>query len=155
MLTGLHAVAYTGVAFLLLTVVGNWLCRALFSFTGLSEAMTAAEVSASPAQSTAQPPAKPAGRTIGWLERVILAIGIVTQRWEILAAVIALKTVARFKELDEQLPAEYFLVGSLFSILWAMLVTAAWVGYDHQFGMDLHHMVTAFTHPEPDMSVRN
>ena len=33
------------------------------------------------------------------------------------------ETVARFKELDERLHAEYFLVGSLFSILWAVGVT--------------------------------
>lgn len=68
---------------------------------------------------------------------MIMAIGIITHSWEILAAVIALKTVARFKEMDERGFAEYFLVGSLFSIFWTMLVTTAWLSYDHTFGIDL------------------
>ncbi|MGF0536877.1 hypothetical protein ACQQ2Q_02705 [Agrobacterium sp. ES01] len=50
---------------------------------------------------------------------------------------IALKTVARFKEMDERDFAEYFLVGSLFSILWTMFVTSAWLAYDHKLGSDL------------------
>ena len=54
-----------------------------------------------------------------------------------MAAVIALKTVARFKELDDQRFAEYFLVGSLFSILWAVLITSAWLVYDQRVGIDL------------------
>ena len=60
-----------------------------------------------------------------------------THSWEVVAAVIALKTVARFKELDDQRFAEYFLVGSLFSILWAVLITSAWLVYDHRVGIDL------------------
>ncbi len=75
---------------------------------------------------------------IGALERVILAVGIIAQSWEILAAVIALKTVARFQKMDNREFGEYFLVGSLFSIFWAMLVTSAWLAYDHRYGIDLH-----------------
>lgn len=121
-----HAVLYSGVALLLLTIAGNWLCRQIFSLTGLKDA-TAEEPG----------PGHSAGRWIGTLERLILAVAIVVQSWEILAAVIALKTVARFQKLDKQEFAEYFLVGSLFSIFWAMLVTSAWLAYDHSAGLDL------------------
>jgi len=43
----------------------------------------------------------------------------------------------RFKELNEQSFAEYFLVGSLFSILWAVIITSAWLTYDRNFGIGL------------------
>lgn len=146
MLTLAHAIAYTAIALWLLTAVGNWLCQKLFALTKLKDVMAGAQETAAPQR---------AGWIIGWLERLILAVGIVTHSWEILAAVIALKTVARFKELDEKLPAEYFLVGSLFSILWAIFVTAAWLGYDHQFGMDLHQLAASVTHPEPAITVKD
>ncbi|MEM9234876.1 MAG: hypothetical protein AAGA69_11660, partial [Pseudomonadota bacterium] len=54
-----------------------------------------------------------AGRVIGILERSLIAAGILTGKWEVMAAVIALKTVARYKELEQQIQAEYFLIGSL------------------------------------------
>ena len=124
----LHAVAYTAVALVMLTYVGNVICRILFKITGLAAA-------------TAQVPVPDyrAGRVIGILERLILAAGILLHSWEILAAVIALKTVARFQKMDQREFAEYFLVGSLFSILWTLAVVSAWSAYDHHFGMDLRH----------------
>ncbi|WP_010185072.1 hypothetical protein [Sphingomonas sp. PAMC 26605] len=127
----LHALAYTIAGYFLLTWFGNVLCRQIFSLTGLKDA-TASDAA----------PAHNAGRWIGTLERIILAIGVILQRWEILAAVVALKTVSRFKELDRRDFAEYFLVGSLFSILWAMLVAGAWQSYDHSVGIDLRHRAT-------------
>jgi len=78
-----------------------------------------------------------AGRVIGSLERILIVIGVLTVRWEVLAGVVALKTVARYKELDTQLNAEYFLIGSLASILWAILVAALFLYFDAQFGFDL------------------
>lgn len=125
-LQGLHALAYTGSALVLLTTVGNVLCRELLTHLGQPP------VTASPAAG-----AYSAGRLIGWLERLVLAAGLLGNSWEILAAVIALKTVARFKELDRQDFAEYFLVGSLFSILWALVITAGWMLYDQQLGLGI------------------
>ena len=141
-----HAIAYSAIALWLFTAAGNWFCQKLFSLTKLKDGMTGAQDTASPHR---------AGWIIGWLERLILAVGIIAHSWEVLAAVIALKTVARFKELDEKLPAEYFLVGSLFSILWAIFVVALWIGYDHQFGMDLHELAASITHPEPAIAAKN
>lgn len=121
-----NAVIYTGVALVLLTWVGNGICRGIFHLTGLKDSIA-----------NLPTPTHTAGRWIGVFERLIFALGIIFHSWEIIAAVIALKTVARFKDMDERSFAEYFLVGSLFSILWTMLVTSAWLAYDHKVGMDL------------------
>jgi hypothetical protein len=117
---------YTAIALGMLTYVGNVICRVIFQWTGLAAA-------------TAQPDAPDyrAGRVIGILERLILASGLLLHSLEILAAVIALKTVARFQKMDQREFAEYFLVGSLFSILWTLVVVSGWSAYDHRFGIDL------------------
>lgn len=130
----LHAMIYTLAALVLLSWGGNAACRQLFRMTGLSatEAPTEGETT------SAEDGKARAGRVIGTLERLILAIGILTQSWNVMAAVIALKTVGRFKELDDKTFAEYFLVGSLFSLLWAGLVACGWLIYDETLGLDLH-----------------
>lgn len=120
------AAGYTLVALILLLPVGNELCRLLLDFTQLKRPNAASGANAARA-----------GRVIGALERLILAVGIIGQSWEVLAAVIALKTVARFSELDQKDFAEYFLVGSLFSLLWAVLVVVTWMAFDARFGLDL------------------
>ena len=78
-----------------------------------------------------------AGRVIGVLERLLIFLGLIASSWEILAGVVALKTVARYKELDEQNRAEYFMVGSLASILWAVVITVAFAAYDHALGFGI------------------
>ncbi len=128
----LHAILYTSIALFLLTWVGNVLCRAIFNLTGLKDA-TADE----------EQPSHVAGRVIGTLERMILTIGILMNSWEILAAVIALKTVARFQKLDKREFAEYFLVGSLFSVFWSIIISGAWLAYDNQLGIDLRQKMVA------------
>jgi len=122
----LHIFVYTGIALVALVWLGNELCRGIFNLTGLKDSIAHLPT-----------PVHSAGRWIGAFERLILAVGIIAHSWEILAAVIALKTVARFKDMDERAFAEYFLVGSLFSIFWTMLVTSAWLAYDHRVGGDV------------------
>jgi hypothetical protein len=78
-----------------------------------------------------------AGRYIGLFERLLVSLGVLLQQWEILIAVVALKAVARYQEIDKQIKAEYFLVGSLASILWATAATAALLVYDRAFGFSL------------------
>ncbi len=75
-----------------------------------------------------------AGRVIGILERLLIFVGLVASSWEILAGVVALKTVARYSDLDKQDKAEYFLIGSLASILWAVAMTALIALYDRGWG---------------------
>jgi hypothetical protein len=132
----IHFLLYTGIALWLLTGGGNLFCRSVFHFTGLSVV-------------TPPDPIEPvrAGRVVGWLERMIMAIGIAAGSWEVLAAVIALKTVARFKELDDKRFAEYFLIGSLSSLLWASVVTGAWVVYDDLAGVEARARAAAILTP--------
>ena len=61
-------------------------------------------------------------------------MGLIASSWEILAGVVALKTVARYSELDKQDKAEYFLIGSLASILWAVALTALVALFDREWG---------------------
>jgi hypothetical protein len=123
------------VALLLLTSGGNTFCRILLRMCGLP---ATPQTSSQPGQPPAPPPPSPqAGRIIGSLERTIVMIGLVAGSWEIMVAVIALKTVARFKDLDERIEAEYFLVGSLASIFWAIAVTTGTLWYDRSLGLDI------------------
>ncbi|MEO0880282.1 MAG: hypothetical protein AAFY22_11290, partial [Pseudomonadota bacterium] len=78
-----------------------------------------------------------AGALIGGLERSLVVIGVIGARWEIIAAVVAIKTVARYKELEKQLNAEYFLIGSLFSLLWGTMVAVLILIYDARFGFQI------------------
>ena len=78
-----------------------------------------------------------AGRVIGILERLLIFVGLVASSWEILAGVVALKTVARYSDLDKQAKAEYFLIGSLASILWAVVMTALISLYDREWGFSV------------------
>jgi len=136
----MHAAVYTISALVLLTGAGNWVCRQVFSLTGLKDTGLK-DTGLNDTAVTGGTAAHPAGRIIGWLERSILAIGILSHRWEVLAAVIALKSVARFKDLDDQRFAEYFLVGSLFSVLWAIVITSGWMAYDYRYGIDIRSNV--------------
>jgi len=135
----MHAAVYTISALVLLTGAGNWVCQ-VFSLTGLKDTGLK-DTGLNDTAVTGGTAAHPAGRIIGWLERSILAIGILSHRWEVLAAVIALKSVARFKDLDDQRFAEYFLVGSLFSVLWAIVITSGWMAYDYRYGIDIRSNV--------------
>ena len=74
------------------------------------------------------------GWIIGYLERGLIVSGVLFGSWEVIAAVIALKTVSRYKELDDRIPAEYFLVGSLASLAWAVAVAVALIAVDGAAG---------------------
>ena len=115
---------------------GNLFCRVMLN--------SAPPLPAAPQENQAQETSPPqsesriaAGRVIGVLERLLIILGIVFARWEIIAGVVALKTVARYKELDTQLNAEYFLIGSLASIFWAVVVAIAFLAFDKMIGFDL------------------
>lgn len=136
----LHSLAAAVVALLLLTWGGNLACQLLLRWSGLRAARSAG-AAADDAEAATAPRV---GRMIGHLERLAIAGGLVVGAWEVLVAVVALKSVARFKDLEEKLNAEYFLVGSLFSVLWAVLVTLAWRAYDARLGLDLAARLAGF-----------
>jgi hypothetical protein len=60
-----------------------------------------------------------AGRMIGFLERVICVVLILLGQWSSVALVFTAKSIARFKALEEQNFAEYYLLGTLASVTWA------------------------------------
>jgi hypothetical protein len=122
MIATLQIAAYAALA-LLLTLGGNFVCKWVLRLSATS----------APPE-TGEKITLRAGRVIGVLERILIFAGLTVGSWEILAGVIALKTVARYSKLDEQNRAEYFLIGSLASILWAVLVTVATVLFDQRFG---------------------
>jgi hypothetical protein len=90
-----------------------------------------------------------AGRVIGVLERLLIFFGLTASSWEILAGVVALKTVARYRKLDEQNRAEYFLIGSLASILWAVVVTGLAAIYDRVWGLNILSLSMRLFDAEP------
>jgi hypothetical protein len=105
---------------------GNALCRRVFSL---------ATVEISPQGGPEETHALKAGRYIGLFERLLISLGVIVHQWEIIVAVVALKTVARYQELDNRITAEYFLVGSLVSLLWAIVVTIALLFFDTELGI--------------------
>jgi hypothetical protein len=65
------------------------------------------------------------GRTIGVLERAITLTLLLLGQFGALGLVIAAKSIARFKALEDRDFAEYFLIGTLASLLLALLVGIA------------------------------
>jgi len=61
------------------------------------------------------------GKLIGILERVLIYFLVLVNQVAAIAIIIALKSLARFKELDDKNFAEYFLIGSLLSICVAIV----------------------------------
>jgi hypothetical protein len=61
------------------------------------------------------------GKLIGILERGLIYFLIIFNQVAAIAIIIALKSIARFKEMDDKNFAEYFLIGSLLSIVVAVL----------------------------------
>ncbi|MEJ0024543.1 MAG: hypothetical protein WDN01_00835 [Rhizomicrobium sp.] len=116
----------------LLWQTGNEVVRVLLVWSGVPKTPKKAH------PPTSLPSVSPrAGRYIGLLERSLIVAGLLMNSWDIVTAVIALKTVARYKELDEQLSAEYFLIGSLTSILWAVFIAISLAKYDGTIGLHL------------------
>ncbi len=65
---------------------------------------------------------KGAGARIGILERALTLTFVLTGNYTAIAVIFAAKSIARFKELEKRHFAEYYLIGTLSSILFALLV---------------------------------
>lgn len=61
-----------------------------------------------------------AGRVIGVLERLVTLTLVLLDQWGALGFVLAAKSIARFKDLDQRLSAEYYLIGTLMSLALAV-----------------------------------
>jgi hypothetical protein len=62
------------------------------------------------------------GTTIGYLERLAVAVAIVAGFPEAIAVVVAIKGIGRFSELAAAEARERFIIGTLASLLWACIV---------------------------------
>lgn len=60
------------------------------------------------------------GTTIGYLERFAIIGGIAVGHPEVVAAIIAVKGLGRFSELDSAAARERFIIGTLSSMIWAV-----------------------------------
>ena len=71
-----------------------------------------------------------AGALIGLLERALTLTLVLAGEYTAIALVLTAKSIARYKELQDQKFAEYYLVGTLSSILFAIVVGigAKWAG---------------------------
>lgn len=65
---------------------------------------------------------KRAGAVIGHLERALLLTFMLMKSYELIGFVVMAKSIARFEELKDRTFAEYFLIGTLASTLFAVLV---------------------------------
>lgn len=124
------------VALWMLTWVGNHVCRVILHLSGLLPDKTDHAPQAVDTEK-ALVSTSTAGRWIGPLERLLIALGLIASSWEVMVAVVALKTVARYRELNERVEAEYFLVGSLASLLWAITITVLTIKFDRELGLNL------------------
>lgn len=115
---------------LTLTVGGNLVVKLILNFTGIN------------AQDSSLSQNAKAGRIIGSLERIIIVAGLLLNTWEVLLAVVAFKTIARHKELDQKADAEYFLIGSFASILVSIVLAISLKLYDAKVGYGLISWLT-------------
>ena len=69
-------------------------------------------------------------KIIGFIERILYFIGIISQNWTLISIVVVFKTIARYKEIDKQIKAEYFLIGSMLSLLLAIVISIIFIAFD-------------------------
>jgi hypothetical protein len=106
---------------LLLANETNYLIRYLLTLFGLAPREAAAG-KAGEADADATRETYNAGRLIGILERILIFFFVTEQEYTAIAFIIAAKGFARFKEMDQREFAEYVLIGTLLSVLLALVI---------------------------------
>ena len=92
--------------------------------TGVQPAAELPPADGAPAPESRDPPRRPCqcgapariGATIGALERILIVTFVLVGATAAVGVVIAVKTLARFKQLDDRGFAEYYLLGTLASV---------------------------------------
>lgn len=64
---------------------------------------------------------KGAGMVIGIVERVLVLTLVLVNQYTAITVIFAAKSIARFNELKDRKMAEYYLIGTLLSIAFAMI----------------------------------
>lgn len=62
------------------------------------------------------------GELIGIIERLLILTFVIAQNYEAVAFIVAAKSIARFSALDDKDFAEYYLIGTLLSVIVAVTV---------------------------------
>jgi len=93
---------------------GSYIVRGLLEKGGLIPTSTATAIDSEDSQARH-------GRMIGYLERIVIIAAVTAGSFEALAFLVAAKGLIRAKELEDRSFAEYFLVGSLCSVLVALM----------------------------------
>lgn len=62
------------------------------------------------------------GKWIGILERILMTVFIYKHQFTAISYIIAIKSLARFKMLDSKIFSEYYLLGTLFSIVYTFFI---------------------------------
>lgn len=103
-------------AYLVATIAAHFAVRGLLRLCPLSE-------------TTKKSGLKRAGTIIGLLERVFVLTLVLANQYAAIALVFAAKSIIRFEEAKDRQFAEYYLVGTMSSILLALLtgVLALWL----------------------------
>lgn len=70
-----------------------------------------------------QPATIKTGKIIGYLERLVIFFLVIYNHIEVIGFVLAAKSLARYKELEERKKAEYFLIGTLISVVSVFAIT--------------------------------
>jgi hypothetical protein len=104
---------YAGVMF-----AGGHLIR--YFTKGLSSNLAGATGTETPEQ------LKNAGMYIGWTERFLIITAIAAQSPAMVGLILTGKSIARFPELKDARFAEYFLIGTLLSVLIAVQAVSSW-----------------------------
>ena len=68
---------------------------------------------------------KSAGMVVGIVERVMVLTFVLVNQYTAITVIFAAKSIARFNELKDRKMAEYYLIGTLVSITFALLVGIA------------------------------
>jgi hypothetical protein len=63
-----------------------------------------------------------AGMAIGIIERVLVLTFVLVDQYTAITIVFAAKSIARFNELEDRNMAEYYLIGTLLSITFALII---------------------------------
>lgn len=72
-----------------------------------------------------------AGAIIGNMERILSAIFMATGQWAAIGVIFTAKSIARFKQIEKNKQfAEYYLIGTLYSILFVVLMFFLIIGFE-------------------------
>lgn len=112
----LWALLATGIGFVIATWGGDFVVRFVLGSLKMSDDVKAKISSEGIPE---------AGRLIGYLERSIAYLMVIAGQPTAIAFIIAAKAIIRFESAKDRPFAEYFLVGTFASILWAVVV--AWI----------------------------